>query len=65
MKQIIRTVIMVGALALTALTAGVSAGHMSLADIAPSHTRVAVFSGHHVAVADADIGDGTSPNRKG
>jgi hypothetical protein len=64
MKQILKTALEVGALALGAFTAGISAARVTVAETIAPHAQIMTLSGHHMA-ADADIGDGTSPNRKG
>jgi len=64
MKQIFKTGMIVGALALGAFTAGISSAQVSVAEASAPHAQIMTLSGHHMA-ADADIGDGTSPNRKG
>lgn len=64
MKQIFKTGLLLGALALGAFTAGTSAARVSVVENTAQNAQIMTLSGHHMA-ADADIGDGTSPNRKG
>lgn len=63
MKRIFKTGLLLGALALGAFTAGISSARVAPANDT-ARVQVITLSGHHMA-ADADIGDGTSPNRKG
>lgn len=64
MKRIFSAGLLLGALALGAFTIGASSARtVSQAAISP-HAQIMTLGGHHMA-ADADIGDGTSPNRKG
>jgi hypothetical protein len=65
MTKIFKTFVAGSVLALVALTAGLTAGRLPAADAAVNHAQALMTAGHHMTVADADIGDGTSPSRKG
>ena len=65
MTKIFKTFVSGSVLALVALTAGLTAGRVPATDAAASRAQAVMTAGYHVTVADADIGDGTSPSRKG